>query len=198
MTILSCILFAKYLYIKQKRRYIKTETVQQMKNMSWRDFEYFIEFLFKQNWFKAKVWKWKNDGWIDVSATKNWEKYLVQCKKWEREKIWVQLLREFFWVMNMDSPTTKWIYVTTSELTDPAKWEYEKIKNRLELWDCYTIEKHISNFKLHKDDLFEAQKIICERCGSEMVLRHAEKWSHKWEDFYGCSSFPKCRYVKTL
>lgn len=205
IVILALVIFTYFIYLKKKRRYLRVKTVKEMQELSWRDFEYFIEFLFKQNWFKAKVWKWRSDGGIDVTATKNWEKYLVQCKKWDKDskiykenKVWVQLLREFYGVMNMDSPTIKWVYITTSELTEPAKIEYEKIKDRLELWDYYTIEKHIEEFKIHKDTLFQVNEILCDKCGSKMVLRHAEKGSHKWEDFYGCSTFPECRHIKSL
>lgn len=195
---ISILLFIWILHIKVKRKYMRVQTVDDMKKMSRRDFEYFIEFMFKRNWFKAKVWKWRKDWWIDVTATKNWEKYLVQCKKWQREKIWVVLLREFYWVMNMDSPTTKWIYVTTSELTDDARKEYVKIKDRLEMWDCNTIEKHIEEFKEHRWALFKEESLLCERCWKDLVIRKATKWSHKWEDFYWCSNFPKCRYFRNI
>ena len=195
---LSVFVLLWILRLKLKRKYMKVQTVQDMKNMGWRDFEYFIEFMFKQNWFRAKVWKWRSDWWIDVTATKNWEKYLVQCKKWQYEKIGVQLLREFYWVINMDSPNTKWIYITTSELTDAAKIEYLKIKDRLELWDYHTIESHIKDFKEQKDSLFQNDTTLCEKCGSHMIVREAWKWEYKWKKFYWCSNFPKCRFIKNF
>jgi len=36
----------------------------------------------------------------------------------------------------------------------------------------------------------------CPKCGGELKLRVATKGSHKGTKFYGCSSFPKCRYIK--
>ncbi|MBR1591871.1 MAG: NERD domain-containing protein [Ruminococcus sp.] len=35
----------------------------------------------------------------------------------------------------------------------------------------------------------------CPLCGSKLVLRTASKGSHKGEKFYGCSAYPKCRYI---
>lgn len=37
------------------------------------------------------------------------------------------------------------------------------------------------------------KKITCERCGKPMVLRKSAKG-----EFYGCSSFPKCRNIKQV
>lgn len=37
----------------------------------------------------------------------------------------------------------------------------------------------------------KTEELKCERCGSELVLRKG-----KFGQFYGCSSFPKCRYTK--
>lgn len=39
---------------------------------------------------------------------------------------------------------------------------------------------------------------ICPWCGKELVLRTAKKGNNIGKQFYGCSGFPKCRYVKNL
>jgi restriction system protein len=36
----------------------------------------------------------------------------------------------------------------------------------------------------------------CPRCGSNMVLRKAKKGANAGNQFFGCSSFPKCRYTE--
>jgi len=38
----------------------------------------------------------------------------------------------------------------------------------------------------------------CPKCGSGLKLRVAAKGAHKGTKFYGCSSFPKCRYIRKL
>lgn len=42
------------------------------------------------------------------------------------------------------------------------------------------------------------QDPICPRCGSALVLRQAKKGKNAGNSFYGCSAFPKCRYVKNV
>lgn len=44
----------------------------------------------------------------------------------------------------------------------------------------------------------ERQELICPRCGSALVLRTAKKGENAGNQFYGCSNFPKCRYIQNL
>ena len=39
---------------------------------------------------------------------------------------------------------------------------------------------------------------VCPRCGGEMVLRTAQKGPNPGQKFWGCSNFPKCRFIKAL
>ena len=40
--------------------------------------------------------------------------------------------------------------------------------------------------------------MICPRCGSPLVLRTAKKGDNAGNQFYGCSAFPKCRYIQNI
>ena len=42
------------------------------------------------------------------------------------------------------------------------------------------------------------QEMICPKCGSKLVLRTAQKGENAGNQFYGCSSFPKCRYIRDV
>lgn len=44
----------------------------------------------------------------------------------------------------------------------------------------------------------EQQELICPRCGSALVLRTAKKGENAGNQFYGCSNFPKCRYIQNI
>ena len=54
-----------------------------------------------------------------------------------------------------------------------------------------TITEKITQPELPED-------MICPRCGNKLVLRTAKKGENAGNQFYGCSSFPKCRFVKNL
>jgi hypothetical protein len=56
------------------------------------------------------------------------------------------------------------------------------MSHKLELWDADNLEEYIRAFtgkesihNLQEQTLKKEQQILCDRCGSEMVLRHAEK-----------------------
>ena len=42
------------------------------------------------------------------------------------------------------------------------------------------------------------QEKTCPRCGNALVLRTATKGERAGKQFYGCSSFPKCRYIENI
>lgn len=71
-------------------------------------------------------------------------------------------------------------------------------------------EKHIapkdSSSKTKTDDPVKTslsdpeqkEDLVCPRCGSPLVLRQAKKGKYSGNSFYGCSGFPKCRYIKNI
>lgn len=49
-----------------------------------------------------------------------------------------------------------------------------------------------------KVNIEATEKCICPKCGAELILRTAKKGDNKGKQFYGCSAFPKCRYIKNM
>ena len=43
-----------------------------------------------------------------------------------------------------------------------------------------------------------SQPIVCPRCGKALVLRTAKKGNSAGKQFYGCSGFPKCRFIQNV
>lgn len=52
-------------------------------------------------------------------------------------------------------------------------------------------ENEKENIEQKKDD-----DLICPQCGGVLVLRTATKGANAGKQFYGCSNFPKCRYLQ--
>lgn len=42
------------------------------------------------------------------------------------------------------------------------------------------------------------EQISCPKCGAPLVIRMAKKGENAGRKFYGCSAFPKCRYIQNL
>ena len=44
----------------------------------------------------------------------------------------------------------------------------------------------------------EMTSLLCPRCGAKLVLRTASKETNAGRSFYGCSRYPKCRYIQPI
>ena len=42
------------------------------------------------------------------------------------------------------------------------------------------------------------EKMICPSCGSELILRTAKKGVNVGQQFYGCTNYPRCRFIVNL
>lgn len=62
--------------------------------------------------------------------------------------------------------------------------------------------QHIKHVREIKEAKNKAEKPLntksCSKCGSQMVLRTAKKGSEAGSQFWGCSTFPKCRVIKAM
>lgn len=87
-----------------------------------------------------------------------------------------------------------------SERSDYSK-RYEEMLQALDALkkDDSTIVDVDANNNDYVDSTKEmAKSYICPYCGSELVLRTASKGANVGKQFYGCKSFPKCRYVQYM
>lgn len=67
------------------------------------------------------------------------------------------------------------------------KRAYEKLIARNE--DVST-EEHIQNIERQQRELEEG---VCPRCGAKLVLRNGQ-----YGEFWGCSNYPKCKFIKKI
>ena len=64
-----------------------------------------------------------------------------------------------------------------------------------QLKQSFTTDRaHVENLKerMKQPVISSSDVIICSSCGRIMVLRQNKK---NWEEFYGCSNYPKCKYT---
>lgn len=65
--------------------------------------------------------------------------------------------------------------------------------------DNYDYEIDDDDYEYQVDDIrTHSGTKKCPKCGGELVLRTAKKGTNAGSEFYGCSGFPKCRYIETL
>lgn len=129
---------------------------------------------------------------------------IVICKRddlyWRIREIWdsrPNVLTDY------DIDVTYKILVGLTNVSEAQKQVHiDNIKNK--------IEKSAPSAPIIKEESVAAEVLpaeappptseipICPRCGSPLVLRTAKKGANAGNRFYGCSSFPKCRYIQNI
>lgn len=56
--------------------------------------------------------------------------------------------------------------------------------------------RNINDVKIHIKP--EVRNLHCPKCSSKLVLRTAKRGANIGNKFYGCSNYPKCRYIQNL
>ncbi len=75
----------------------------------------------------------------------------------------------------------------------------ENIENKFHSPEGKKIESNdpVENVKPVEDGL-QPEELVCPKCGCKLVLRTAKKGDNVGNQFYGCSAFPKCRFIKNI
>ncbi len=60
-----------------------------------------------------------------------------------------------------------------------------------------TATSPVSTAEASKIEALPKEK-LCPRCGSKLVLRTAKRGNYVGNQFWGCSQYPKCRYIENL
>jgi restriction system protein len=191
--------------------------VSALNDMSWQEFERLVGEYYRRKGFQVTREGGNGpDGGVDLVLRQKDELYLVQCKQWRAFKVGVQPVREFYGVMAARGAAGGY-FVTSGEYTPDAK-EFTKGRN-LELIDGRRLKAMIEAAKSPRVQTPveavptpaasprvqtptaavppAAQKTTaspaCPKCGSEMTRRVARQGSHAGKNFWGCSTYPKCR-----
>ena len=56
----------------------------------------------------------------------------------------------------------------------------------------------VDNDVLAESDVKEVNECRCPRCGGMLVLRTARRGANTGNQFWGCSAYPKCKYIKVM
>ena len=57
--------------------------------------------------------------------------------------------------------------------------------------------KSLSNNK-ESNETEADNTLICPSCGGKLILRTAKKGPNEGNQFYGCSNYPNCKFIKNL
>lgn len=136
------------------------------------------------------------DGGIDLILVKDGKVYGVQCKQWKTWNVGVKPVREFLGALT-DARIENGIFVTLCGYTEAAKELAQK--HGIEIIDergmGQILESIGGAFNPEIQAILSDTRKICPKCESEMVRRTAAEGRSLGERFWGCSSYPRCRFI---
>ena len=79
---------------------------------------------------------------------------------------------------------------------------YDKLYPYTQVSEIQKIQ-HIQNIRDNKNSYYNnfsnnTQNLKCPKCGGTLVLRTAKRGANSGNQFYGCSNYPKCRYMENI
>lgn len=78
--------------------------------------------------------------------------------------------------------------------------KYEELTKEIELEKGNTSKvEELKDNSTEESSLKETEmRLICPKCGKKLVLRTARRGANAGRQFYGCSNFPKCRFIMNI
>lgn len=175
---------------------LKKSSINDIDRMDGIQFEHYLGLLLEKNGYKTTVTRETGDYGADLVIEKDRKKTVVQAKR-HSKNVGIKAVQEAQASIAHYGAIEAWV-ITNSDYTEAAynlaKSNNVKLINRKELIDMI--------LKMNPDDSpitrtvmeeFPREEVICIRCGSPMVRRKGPRG-----EFYGCSSFPKCRYTRAI
>ena len=137
----------------------------------------------------------KADGGIDLVVQTESTKAAVQCKHWSKWKCGPAVVRELIGSMVHENLPQGFLICRTA--TEDAK--SLAASHRIRIIERAGLIERIEDAVAQTDGpvinaLFHPPK-LCPKCGADMVLRTASKGRNPGEEFWGCSTYPKCHQV---
>jgi restriction system protein len=200
----------------QRRRLLDRQSgLDSIRAMSWREFEMLCGEAYRRKGFAVQ----ENglggaDGGIDLILRRGGETWLVQCKRWKTFKVGVKEVRELYGILAAER-ADRGIFITCGEYTQDALTfaadkpldlvngpallelvrEVQTASAPVASRPASRVEPSFSHSPSPKPRPSKLISPACPRCGASMILRTAKRGTNAGGQFWGCSSFPKCRGI---
>lgn len=180
-----------------------------LNGLSWRDFEKQVAEVYRERGYHVEELGGNGpDGGVDLRMRRDGLTTVVQCKRWKTYKVSVQPVRELFGVMAAEN-ADRAIFISSGIYTQDALRFAEG--KPIELIDGAQLAEMLRRFQTSLRESVESPTIRpapvnveiptrpnCPKCGSQMVLRRAKTGVNAGREFWGCSTFPKCRGIRDV
>jgi restriction system protein len=193
------------LFAAKRRRLVDDQqSLESLRAASWKDFEYLVGEAYRRQGFDVDYSLGRGaDGGVDLVLRKDGRRSVVQCKQWKLFSVGSPVIQQMYGIMTGEG-ADEVIVVTSGRFTEDAK-AFAQGKpillvdgpGLLEL--VKGVQAGIANGPQREAEaVLAASPPKCLRCGSEMVLRTARRGSQVGSNFWGCTSYPKCKGTRPV
>jgi len=169
--------------------------IDSLRDLSWREFEQLVGKAYRREGFDVvETGGGGADGGIDLVLHGAKGNILVQCKRWQIQRVGVDKVRELYGMVAAENAAAG-ILITCGDFTRDAM-SFAKAK-ALTLVDGPQLTKLVRDVQSAPPPVTDAEPSLlpppCPTCGEPLVLRTAKRGKHAGQDFWGCSQYPNCR-----
>ena len=187
--VLGCVM----VYRRRKNKKLLESGLDIVDEMSGESFEDFLLEHFKKMGYQGKLTPLSGDYGADLILHGDNETVAVQVKR-AKGNVGIRAVQEAIGAVSYYKADRGKV-ITNSYFTPQA--EKLAAADNVELWDrdwlvdvlSFQKGKETASLLAEKEDV----KKLCPRCGYTMVVREGRRGR-----FWGCSKFPKCRYIDSL
>ena len=175
---------------------LKKSGIADIDIMDGRQFEHYLNYLFKSQGYSVKVTRAAGDYGADLVLEKTGRKIVVQAKRYSKN-IGIEAVQQVHSSINYYKASEAWV-LSNRNYTEPAhnlaKLNGVRLIGRDELINMI-LAMTPGSTPSPKQVMTEipSKPIACNRCGEHMLLRKSAKG-----EFYGCSAYPKCKNMKVI
>ena len=177
----------------RKRRLLdKQASLNSIRSLDWKTFEELVGEAYRRQGYAVSENPGAGpDGGIDLLLRRGGDLTVVQCKQWRAQKVGVEKVWELYGIQ-VAQHAAKSILITSGFFTQEAQnFAADKPIDPVEGSHLLVLIRNVQ-----PPAKKATSSVACPACGSDMVLRTAQKGSHAGQNFWGCSTFPKCRATK--
>jgi restriction endonuclease Mrr len=174
--------------------------LERLRAIDWFQFEKIVALAYEKLGYTVTRRGGANpDGGIDLVIEQDGQRTAVQCKQWKTWNVGVKAVREFLGALT-DAGIQKGIFITLRGYTGDAKLLAEK--HGIEIVNEAGLAQMLESTNAKSDPevlglLLDARK-FCLKCECELILRTATKGSNEDNQFWGCSTYPRCRFTMPI
>lgn len=169
---------------------------QQLYSIDWFQFEKLVGHLYRKLGYAVMFKGGANpDGGIDLIVEKAGQRKAIQCKYWKEREIGVKTTREFFGAL-ADAGISSGVIVSlrggTLEAKQFASRHSLEILAERQLLQLLRSTGALFDFEVL--ELLHDKRKFCPKCNHEMVRRVSRKNANYGQEFWGCSTYPRCHF----